>query len=53
MSKNLSAKYHQNYKERLQKKVCERYHDLPKQEKEKKVILWFRTHKNLSEDEKN
>ena len=35
-SKNLSAKYHQDNKERLQKKVCERYQNLSKEEKEKK-----------------
>ena len=35
MSKNLSAKYHQENKERLQKKPCKRYWDLSKDEKEK------------------
>ena len=35
MSKNLSAKYHQKNKERLQKNPRERYQDLSK-EKEKK-----------------
>ena len=36
MSKNLSAKYYQENKERLQKKACERYQSLSKEEKEKK-----------------
>ena len=35
MSKNLSAKYYQENKERLQKKPCKRYWDLSKDEKEK------------------
>ena len=33
MSKNLSAKYYQGNKERLQKKACERYQNLSKKEK--------------------
>ena len=36
MSKNLSAKYYQENKERLQKRACERYHNLSKEEKEEK-----------------
>ena len=36
MSKDSSAKYYQNNKERLQKKVCERYPSFSKEEKEKK-----------------
>ena len=36
MSKNLSAKYFQENKERLQKKAHERYQNLSKDEKEKK-----------------
>ena len=36
MSKNLSAKYYQENKERLQKKARERYKNLLKEEKEKK-----------------
>ena len=36
MSKNLSVKYHQESKERLQKKARERYQNLSKGEKEKK-----------------
>ena len=35
MSKNLSGKYYQENKERLQKKACERYQNLSKEEKEK------------------
>ena len=35
MSKNLSAKYYQENKERLQKKARERYQDLSKEEKNK------------------
>ena len=34
MSKNLLAKYYQENKERLQKKACERYQNLSKEEKE-------------------
>ena len=36
MSKNFSAKYYQENKERLQKKARERYQNLSKKEKEKK-----------------
>ena len=39
MSKNLSAKYYQKYKERLQKKPCERYQNLSKEEKEEKWLM--------------
>ena len=35
MSKTLSAKYYQEYKERLRKKDCKRYQNLSKEEKEK------------------
>ena len=34
ISNNLSAKYYQENKERLQKKACERYKNLSKEEKE-------------------
>ena len=34
MFKTLSAKYYQENKERLQKKACERYKNLSKEEKE-------------------
>ena len=36
MSKTLSAKYHQENKERLQQRACERYQNLSNEEKEKK-----------------
>ena len=36
MCKDSSAKYYQNNQERLQKKFCERYQSLSKEEKEKK-----------------
>ena len=36
MSKNLSGKYYQENKERVQKKAHERYQNLSKEEKEKK-----------------
>ena len=36
MSKNLSAKYYQENKERPQKNACERYQNLSKEDKEKK-----------------
>ena len=36
MSKNLSAKYYQENKEKLQKKAHERYQNLSKEEKEEK-----------------
>ena len=39
MSKNLSAKYYQKNKERLQKKPCERYQNLSKEEKEEKWLM--------------
>ena len=38
MSKILSAKYYQENKNRRQKKACERYQNLSKEEKEKKTI---------------
>ena len=52
MSKNLSAKYYQENKERLQKKACKRYQNLSKEEKEKKRQYGHECYKNLSEDEK-
>ena len=52
MSKNLSAKYYQENKERLQKKARERYQNLSKEEKEKKRHYGCGRYKNLSEDEK-
>ena len=52
ISKNLSAKYYQENKERLQKKACKRYQNLSKEEKEKKRQYGHECYKNLSEDEK-
>ena len=52
MSKNLSAKYYQENKERLQKKARERYENLSNKEKEKKRQYGQERYKNLSEDEK-
>ena len=43
MSKDLSAKYYQNKKERLQHKAHERYQSLSKEEKGKKVTVWSST----------
>ena len=40
MSKNLSANYCQENKERLQKAGRERYQNLSKDEKEKKATIW-------------
>ena len=52
MSENLSAKYCQENKERLQKKARKRYQNLSKKEKEKKRQYGRQYCKNLSEDEK-
>ena len=52
MSKNLSAKYYEEVKERLQKKACERYQNLCKKEKEKMWQHCLERYKNLSEDKK-
>ena len=49
---NLLAKYYQENKERLQKKPCERYQNLSKEEKEKKGTIWSWKIQNLLEDEK-
>ena len=51
MSKNLSAKYYQDSKERLQKKAHKSYQNLSKEEKEKKWQYGCKSNKNLSEDE--
>ena len=51
MSKNLSAKYYQENKKRLQKNVRERYQNLSKEEKTQHYGR--QCYKNLSEDEKN
>ena len=53
MSKNLSAKYYQENKERLQKKARERYQNLSKEEKEIKQPYGRKRYKNLSENEKS
>ena len=54
MSENLSAKYYQENKERLQKKACERYQSLSKEEKEKKSDnMAVNLAKNLAEYEVN
>ena len=52
MSKNLSAKYYQENKERLQKKARERYQSLSKEEKEKKRQYGRERYKNLAKDER-
>ena len=52
MSKYLSAKYYQDNKERLQKKSCEKYQSLSKEEKDKKGEHGGERYKNLSEYEK-
>ena len=51
MYKNLSAKYYQENKYRLQK-ACERFQKLSNEEKEKKRHYGQERQKNLSEDEK-
>ena len=52
MPKNLSAKYYQDNKERLQKKACEKYQIYLKKKKKKKQQYGCENYKNLSEDEK-
>ena len=52
MSKNLSAEYYQENKERLQKKACERYQNLFKEDKEKKQQYGrerYKTRKKIKE----
>ena len=51
MSKNSSAKYYQDNKEKLLKKACERYQSLYKEEKEKMRQYGCERYKHLSEDE--
>ena len=53
MYENLSAKYYQENKERLQKKARERYQNLSKEKKEKKRRYGHKRYNNLSEDEKH
>ena len=43
MPKNLSTKFYEENKERLQKNACERYQNLSKEEKEKKAAIWSGT----------
>ena len=52
MSKDLSAKYYQNNKKRLQKKFREKYWSFSKEEKERKWQHWRELNINISEDEK-
>ena len=52
MSKNSSAKYYQDNKERLQKKAHERYQSLPKEEQDKNQPYGHERYKNLSKDKK-
>ena len=52
MPKPLSANYYQRNKERVQKKACERYQNISKEEKGKKEKYGCQRYKNLSEDEK-
>ena len=40
MSKNVSAKYYQGNKERLQKRARENYQNVSKEEIEKKQKIW-------------
>ena len=50
MSKNLSSKYHQENKERLQKKACEKNQNHSQEEKEKKQHYGRKRYQNLSEN---
>ena len=52
IAKNLSAKYYQDNKKRLPKKVRERYQSLSKEEKGKKQQYGRERYKNLYEDGK-
>ena len=52
MSKDSSAKYYQNTKERLQKKTHERCQSLSKEEKAKMQQHGRKRYKNLPEQEK-
>ena len=52
LSKNLSAKYCQDHKERPPKKACQKYQNLSKEEKEKKQQYGLERYKNTPEDEK-
>ena len=52
MSNDLSAKYYQKGKERLQKRAPQRYQDLSEEEKEKKQEYGRERYKDFLEDEK-
>ena len=52
MSKNSSAKYYQENKERPQRKAHKRYQSLSKKDKEKKWQYACELYKNLPQDEK-
>ena len=52
MSKNLSIKYYQGNKERLQQKTSKRYQNISKKENDKMWQFDHESYKNLSEDEK-
>ena len=52
MSKNLSAKYYQENKERLQKKLVKNIKIFLKKKKKKKQQYDNECYKNLSQDEK-
>ena len=52
ISKNLSAKYYQKNKEKIQKKLLKDIRIFSKEEKEKKQQYGHECYKNLSEDEK-
>ena len=53
MSKDSSAKYYQDKKERQEKKAHERYKSLSKEEKEKKQVYDNKQYKNLPKDKKH
>ena len=47
MSKDLSARYYKKNKERIQKKSCERYQNLSKEEKNRKQEYGHKQYKNV------
>ena len=53
MSKNLSAKYYQENKERLQRNACKDIKIFLKKKEKKNQEYDSKRYKNLSEDEKN
>ena len=52
MSKDSIAKYHQNNKERVQKKACEKYQSIFEDKKKKKGQYGPERYKNLPENGK-